>query len=69
MVWRESNPLPKTCAVCKEEDCYNCEFAGVRWHLSEEDELKVKRKMLERHMEQLQRKIAEIDRELEKLEQ
>ena len=68
MVWRESNPLPKACIACKEEDCYNCEFAGARWYLLREDELKVKRKMLERHIEHLQRKIAEIDRELENLE-
>ena len=68
MEWLEANPLPEACADCKEEDCYNCDFAMERWNLSEKDELRVRRKMLERHIEHLQRKIAVIDRELNKLE-
>lgn len=64
MEWLEANPLPVECENCQEEDCYNCDHAGKRWYLSEEDELRVRRKGLVKAVERLQRQIKEIDRKL-----
>lgn len=64
MEWLEANPLPVECQNCEEEDCYNCDYAGKRWYLSEEDELKVRRKGLMKAVERLQRQIKEIDKKL-----
>lgn len=64
MEWLEANPLPIECENCEEEDCYNCDYAGKRWYLSEEDELKVRRKGLVKAVERLQRQIKEIDKKL-----
>lgn len=53
MEWIEADPLPLECENCQEEECYNCDYSGKRWYLSEEDyqnlqkkwlQLKVKRK-------------------------
>ena len=38
MHWIETEPLPKACVGCREEECYNCDTAGERWTLSAEDE-------------------------------
>ena len=65
MEWLEADPLPAVCRQCK-EDCYNCDHAGERWILSRTDELRVRRKMLEKAILRMQRQIAEIDRELER---
>lgn len=64
MEWLEANPLPVECENCQEEDCYNCDYAGKRWYLSEEDELRVRRKGLVKAVERLQRQIKEIDMKL-----
>ena len=64
MEWLEANPLPAECEKCEEEDCYNCDYAGKRWYLSEEDELRVRRKGLVKAVECLQRQIKEIDKKL-----
>lgn len=45
-------------------DCGCCDYALDRFYLSREDELRVKKKGLEKAVERLQRQIAEIDREL-----
>lgn len=45
MIWQEQDPIPNECRYCK-KDCYNCDIAGKRWVLSQEDELRTKRKML-----------------------
>lgn len=34
----EVQPLPKECEGCTEGDCYNCDYALERWHLTEESE-------------------------------
>lgn len=49
-------------------DCGSCEHAGERWCLSRKDELTLQRKAAEKGIERLQRKIAEIDKELSSLE-
>ena len=67
MIWQEQDPIPKECRYCK-KDCYNCDVAGKRWTLTQEDELRIQRKMLVKAVERLQRKIQEIDRLLEKSE-
>ena len=67
MEWLEAHPLPAECQNCREEDCYNCDTAGKRWYLSREDELLLRRKSLVRSIEQAQRKVQEIDRELDQL--
>ncbi len=64
MEWLEANPLPKVCQDCKEDDCYNCDYAGERWYLSEVDELKLRRKGLLKAIERQQRQVAAIEKEL-----
>ena len=64
MEWVEVNPLPVECESCKEEDCYNCDFAGKRWHLSEIDELMIRRKGLVKAIVRLQRQVDTIDCQL-----
>jgi hypothetical protein len=66
--WLEANPLPDVCVDCTEEDCYNCDYAGERWCLSQVDELRLRRKMLVRAIERLQRQVAAIDDELRKIQ-
>ena len=68
MEWIEANPLPAVCQNCQEDDCYNCDYAGERWTLSKADELRVKRKMLVKAIERLERQVKAIDAELEVLE-
>ncbi len=41
MHWIETEPLPKACVGCREEECYNCDTAGERWTLSTEDEARL----------------------------
>lgn len=68
MEWIEKNPLPPEFVNCKEEECYNCDYAGERWTLSQADELRVRRKGLLKAIERLQRQVKAIDAELEVLE-
>lgn len=68
MEWIEANPLPAVCQNCQEEECYNCDYAGERWTLSQADELRVRRKGLLKAIERLQRQVKAIDAELEGLE-
>ena len=64
----EANPLPAVCVNCQEEDCYNCDYAGERWTLSQADELRVRRKGLLKAIDRLQRQVKAIDEELQALE-
>ena len=68
MEWIEKNPLPPESVNCKEEDCYNCDYAGERCTLSRADELRVRRKGLLKPIERLERQVKAIDAELEGLE-
>ena len=68
MEWIEAEPLPAVCQNCQEEECYNCDYAGGRWTLSQADELRVRRKGLLKAIERLQRQVKAIDAELEVLE-
>ena len=65
--WVEGNPLLEICVACTEEDCYNCENAGKRWTLSRKDALILRRKMLTKAIERLQKQVKGIDEELEEL--
>ena len=49
-------------------DCGSCDYALDRFYLSREDELRVKKKGLQKAIERLQRQIAEIDKELKGVE-
>ena len=49
-------------------DCSSCDYALDRYYLSREDELRVRKKGLQKAIERLQRQIAEIDKELEGVE-
>ena len=69
MEWLEKHPLPKECQGCQEEECYNCDFTGARWYLTEVDELQLRRRGLGRSIERMQRQIAEIDNQLTEIEQ
>ena len=64
MEWLEAVPLPPRCQHCKELDCHNCDYAGERWLLSREDELKLQLKSLHKAIERLQRKVQVIESEL-----
>ena len=64
MKWIEADPLPVECQNCKEDDCYNCDYAGKRWYLPQEDQLRLKRMGLIKAMERLQRQINAIDEQL-----
>jgi len=68
MEWIEANPLPAVCVNCQEEECYNCDYAGERWTLSQADELRVRRKGLLKAIDRLQRQVKAIDEELQALE-
>ena len=41
MHWIETEPLPKACVGCREEECYNCDTAGERRTLSAEGEARL----------------------------
>ena len=45
-------------------DCSSCDYALDRFYLSREDELRLRKKGLQKAIERLQRQIAEIDKEL-----
>lgn len=65
--WMEADPLPDECINCREEDCYNCDYAGKRWYLSEEDELRIRKKGLLHTINRLSQRIEatkESDHEL-----
>lgn len=65
MEWIEVDPLPAVCIKCKEEDCYNCDWAGVRWVLSRTDELTLRRKAILKTIERLEKELASVDKELQ----
>ena len=65
MEYIEANPLPIECQECQDEDCGECDVAGMRWYLSRADELRVKRKGLLKAIERIERQIKKIDEELE----
>lgn len=67
MEWLEADPLPQECPSCKEKDCYSCDIAGKRWYLSRKDELLLRRKMLLKAVDRMERQIADIERELDAL--
>lgn len=58
MEWIEANPLPPVCQSCQEEECYNCDYAGERWYLSEEGEQMIRSKMQEKAAERQRRRNA-----------
>ena len=67
MKWLECDPLPAKCQSCREEECYNCDIAGERWTLSQEDDLRTRRALKLRAIERLKREVAEIDAKLRAL--
>ncbi len=67
MEYTEANPLPEICQNCTEAECYNCDYALARWPVSRKFELESTRKLKLRAIAQLQRQIAEIDRELKQI--
>ena len=60
----ETKPLPNVCRTCTEDDCYNCDYAGLRWKLDKVDELNIRKKMLIRAIIRLQKQIEVIDEAL-----
>lgn len=68
MEYLQDQLLPAQCQSCEEKDCWECDYAGIRWVLSERDRLICARKLKEQTIARFQRQIAEIDRQLEKLE-
>ena len=68
MEYKEVSPLPAICENCQEEECYNCDYALDRWQLSPADELRSKRKLKEQALKRIKKEIAEIDRQLAKIQ-
>lgn len=64
----EADPLPAVCENC-EEDCGSCDNAGLRWYLSEKDDLIIQRKAKAKSIERCLRDIERIDRRLAELEE
>ena len=64
MQWREMSALPSACQGCREKECYNCEYAGQRWQLERSEELSIRRKMLVKAIERLQKQVKAIDEAL-----
>ena len=69
MILLQKNPLPPECQSCLEPDCWECDYAGTRWVLSERDRLVYARKLKEQAIARFQREIRQIDAQLEKLGQ
>ena len=65
----ETKPLPCVCRNCTEEDCYGCDYAGLRWQLDRGDELAVRKKMLDRAIKRLQKQVNFIDEELRRIKE
>lgn len=59
--WVEAAPLPDECRNCKEAECYNCDYEGKRWYLSEEDSLRLQKKGLRHTIDRLEQKIHAIE--------
>lgn len=68
MEWIEVNPLPDVCQKCQEEECYNCDYAGLRWMLPKADKLRLEKVSLLKAIDRLQRQVKKIDEELKVLE-
>lgn len=68
MEWIEANPLPEVCQSCSEPDCWECDYAGLRWYLSPLDELKSQRAGHQKAMERHARKVIELDQKIAELE-
>ena len=56
MEWIEVDPIPEECENCKEEDCYNCDTAGKRWVLSQEEEQRLNQVLMTRAAQRRERK-------------
>lgn len=65
----ENATLPAECRFCREPDCGECDYAGLRWVLTERDRLICARKLKEQAIARFQREIRQIDAQLEKLGQ
>lgn len=50
-------------------DCGSCDYGAERFYYSREDELRIRKKGLQKAIERLQRQIADIDEELKKSKQ
>ena len=60
----EKEQLPPVCRQCREPDCWECDYAGMRWEQSQRERLMHARKLKESAIARYQRQIAEIDRQL-----
>lgn len=59
----ERKPLPTICENCN-DDCGSCDNAGLRWYLSEKDELILERKAKANRIKRLLQDIENIDNRL-----
>ena len=62
--YKEVSPIPTECINCEEQDCGECDIAGLRWVLTKRSELELQRKIKLKAIERFQRELAEIDRQL-----
>ena len=63
----EAEKLPEECENCN-DDCGNCENAGLRWKLGEKDALILERKSKAKAVERLLRDIERIDNRIKEFE-
>ena len=64
----EKRQLPVACEACEEKDCAACDYAAQRFFILPADELRAEKKAAEKAIERLQRRIKEINQELEEME-
>lgn len=62
----EADPVPEVCKNC-DDDCYYCDYGGLRWRLTERALLVLKRKSKARAVKKLLQEIERIDAEIEGL--
>lgn len=43
MEFVEAYPLPVQCQICGEQDCEECDYLGLRWLLTEEEQRRLDR--------------------------
>lgn len=59
--------LPPVCARCQIPDCWECDYAMLRFPPTKEEDLNFKKALRQKAIERYQREIAEIDRELQEI--
>ena len=57
----EADPLPEACRQCGEQYCDECEYAGERWTLPQEEWKRLALKAGEKAIVRLQREMEQLN--------